>query len=491
MRYDAIIIGSGLGALGTAHFLSRAGMRVLVLEKNRQFGGALQVFSRDKQILDVGVHYVGSLGREEALGRYFRAFGIYDKLSFSRMDTEGYDRIYIENEEPVKFAQGFDAHIASLQEAFPDEKEGIESYIRFIEKVADHFPLYQFRPGSIDPLSNPFSGKSAYAFICEKIQNPLLRKALTGAGLLYDFRPESSSLYAHSIIQGSFIKSAWKFHQGGAQIARALIQNGKENGVEYRNYSEVKEILTDADGVQGVRLDSGEEFMASRVISNIHPVLTYDFLDNRTKIRPSYLTRIQNLPNSRSCFTAQFIMKEGQFPFLPYNAYIHTNGSLGEIGIFPSKDFENQTYARVINVMSYMEMGELKEWEQTFRTEPHHKAERGASYSDFKQRKEEEIMCIIEKRFPGFREAVYSVYSSTALTWRDYLNYPKGSMYGTIHDYRSPASSVFSPQTKVRGLYLCGQNLNLHGILGASISSAVCSGAILGEEQMHKWMDFE
>ena len=42
MRYDVIIIGSGLGGLACAHVLSKAGMSVLVLEKGRQAGGSQQ-----------------------------------------------------------------------------------------------------------------------------------------------------------------------------------------------------------------------------------------------------------------------------------------------------------------------------------------------------------------------------------------------------------------------------------------------------------------
>lgn len=33
MKYDVVIIGSGLGGLECAHILSKAGKRVLVLEK--------------------------------------------------------------------------------------------------------------------------------------------------------------------------------------------------------------------------------------------------------------------------------------------------------------------------------------------------------------------------------------------------------------------------------------------------------------------------
>ena len=41
MKYDAVIIGSGLGGLECAHILSKAGMSVLLLERGTQAGGCL------------------------------------------------------------------------------------------------------------------------------------------------------------------------------------------------------------------------------------------------------------------------------------------------------------------------------------------------------------------------------------------------------------------------------------------------------------------
>ena len=56
MRYDVIIIGSGLGGLECGYILSRAGKRVLVLEKGTQPGGCLQSYRRHGLAFDTGFH---------------------------------------------------------------------------------------------------------------------------------------------------------------------------------------------------------------------------------------------------------------------------------------------------------------------------------------------------------------------------------------------------------------------------------------------------
>ena len=43
-----------------------------------------------------------------------------------------------------------------------------------------------------------------------------------------------------------------------------------------------------------------------------------------------------------------------------------------------------------------------------------------------------------------------------------------------------------SPRTKINNLYLTGQNLNVHGCLGTTVSAAVTCSEILGKEYLAK-----
>ena len=60
--FDAIVIGSGIGGLGTAALLAKASKRrVLVLERHYTAGGLTHTFHRPGFEWDVGVHYVGQV----------------------------------------------------------------------------------------------------------------------------------------------------------------------------------------------------------------------------------------------------------------------------------------------------------------------------------------------------------------------------------------------------------------------------------------------
>mgnify|MGYP000251524455 CR=1 FL=1 len=105
MKYDVVIIGSGLGGLECAHILSRAGLHVLLLERGTQAGGCLQSYKRQGLSFDTGFHYVGGLDEGQPLHSAFKCLGLLS-LPWHRLDT-CFDQVTIEN-RTFAFAQGYD-----------------------------------------------------------------------------------------------------------------------------------------------------------------------------------------------------------------------------------------------------------------------------------------------------------------------------------------------------------------------------------------------
>ena len=52
-------------------------------------------------------------------------------------------------------------------------------------------------------------------------------------------------------------------------------------------------------------------------------------------------------------------------------------------------------------------------------------------------------------------------------------------MYGIAKDYRNPFKTFIAPRTRLPNLFLTGQNLNLHGILGVTISALITCGELV------------
>lgn len=64
MKYDAIIIGGGLGGLTAGAVLSKKGKKVLLIEQHFMVGGAATVSKRKDINIEVGLHemYFGEYG---------------------------------------------------------------------------------------------------------------------------------------------------------------------------------------------------------------------------------------------------------------------------------------------------------------------------------------------------------------------------------------------------------------------------------------------
>ena len=102
----------------------------------------------------------------------------------------------------------------------------------------------------------------------------------------------------------------------------------------------------------------------------------------------------------------------------------------------------------------------------------------------FKKNKTEKLLDVAECQFPGLRKSIQSVYAATPLSYRDYLGTQDGSLYGIVKDYKDPIKTIVAPHTRLPNFYLTGQNLNLHGILGASITALATCTALLGNEDI-------
>ncbi|MCG9909664.1 MAG: NAD(P)/FAD-dependent oxidoreductase [Flavobacteriales bacterium] len=491
--YDAVIVGSGLGGLATALILAKEGMRVIVLEKNRQPGGALQIFSRDKAIIDTGVHYLGSLGKGEVLERYFSYFNIYDKLKLEKLDDSGFDRVLLPSGE-YPYAQGFHQYAETLSTYFPKEKDGLKKYVHALEEVIGHFPVYRVEPGLVNPVENKWMQVTAKDWIAGFVNDPILRQVLAGTHMLYEGNPESTPAYVHAMTVASYIKSAWRMVDGGGQLAKYLVDEIKKHGGEFRNYTEVAGLRGKNGEITTAITRQGEEFEGKKFIFNIHPFLMLDMFPEGM-VRKGYASRIKTLPNSLGTFTAHCIMKPGQFAYRRHNVYGFTQPDVWNASQYTTNDWPrsfaaffsrraDSSFTECANLMTLMRFEEVEPWSKSFRTYPHFSDSRGEDYEEWKAQKIEKILNLANECMPGFKDSVQSVYASTPLSYRDYIGSPEGSMYGIRKDARSPYASVFSPRTKISNVFMTGQNLNLHGIVGVTISSVITAGEILGNEYL-------
>lgn len=119
--FDAIVIGSGMGALTFACIMAKLRRwRVLVLERHFKIGGFTHTFSRPGGwTWDVGVHYVGDMG-PGMMGRRLFDFITEGRVEWSPM-PDVYD-VFAYPGLTIKVPKGRANFERTLAEAFPPEK---------------------------------------------------------------------------------------------------------------------------------------------------------------------------------------------------------------------------------------------------------------------------------------------------------------------------------------------------------------------------------
>ncbi|MCX6306873.1 MAG: NAD(P)-binding protein [Bacteroidetes bacterium] len=490
-RYDVVIIGSGLGGLLCGAILGKNGYRVAVLEKNAQIGGCLQSYTRDGGVFDTGVHYIGGLAEGQTLHKIFSYVGLMQHLKLKRLDRDGFDVIQIgdvRNEFP--YAQSYELFVEMLARSFPHERAGIESYCEKIRSVCSRFPLYNLINGDfmdkVDMLDS-----NARETIDSCVSDPLLRDVLAGNNCLYAGVAGKTPFYIHALILNSYIESAWHCEGGGMQIATLLGEVIEAAGGTIFRRAEVSKIIVANGEASRVLTKDNREFAGKWFISDLHPVITIA-LAQTDVFRKAYIHRISGFENTCGAFIMNVVFHESAFPFRNHNIYYYSkpehiwNGIDYEPDQWPNHYALFLTegkdgFARSASIMCYMRYSECRPWAETFNTGSRPGA-RGDDYEAFKEEKASKLFDFLGQQYPGFRALVKAYHTLTPLTYRDHTGTPEGSLYGILRDYREPLRTFIPARTKIPNLFLTGQNLNLHGVLGVSVSAIVTCGELLGND---------
>ncbi len=491
-KYDVVIIGSGLGGLVCGTILSKEGKRVCIVEKNEQIGGSLQTFRREGVTFDTGVHYIGGLSKENSLYKIFNYLGIMNRLETVRMDEQGFDVVLFKDDtEEYPYGMGYENFKRVMCAKFPNDSEAIETYCRDMKCICESIPLYNLREGEPEDLSSMSTGAKDYF---EKLTpNKKLRSVLAGTNLLYAGTGKTP-LYVHALVVNSYIESAYKIKNGGDQIAKLMARIINGNDGEVLRKQEVKSIDVEEGKVKSVTLSNGDRIEGELFISNIHPAKTLA-MSETDAIRPAYRNRICSLENSVSAFVLYLILKPGKFPFRNRNYYYFHEEDVwncvdckpedfpGMYALFEEVPEKQNEFTEAITVMTYMRFEEVERWKDTFHTTLEEN-NRNEEYQAFKKQKAEKLLNAIEVKFPNIRECIQSYYTSSPLSYRDYIGTDDGNMYGIVKDFNEPVKTMISVKTKVPNLLLTGQNVNLHGVLGVTESALVTCGTVLGKEYL-------
>jgi all-trans-retinol 13,14-reductase len=220
----------------------------------------------------------------------------------------------------------------------------------------------------------------------------------------------------------------------------------------------------------------GHVYQADSYISDVHPDVLLRIIDPQA-FTTAFKARIQSVPETMSSFKVFVKFKEQAFHYQN-----HSHFCLSEDDVWPQQLMfvtppvaQQGDFAETMVLIAPMAFSEVKVWEDT-RT-----GHRGEAYERWKQAKTDLVLDRMERLYPDFRNRIDFVFASSPLTIRDYYGNKEGSNYGFQKDSRNLMLSQMSVATKVKNLYLTGQNVNIHGLCGVTLTAIETAEALVGQ----------
>ena len=484
MCKKVIVIGSGLGGLATGVMLAKNGYEVTVLEQGAQIGGCLQCFVRKGAKFETGMHFIGSADYGQPLDTLLRFLEIRDSLQLDRLDADGYDVVCLDGQR-YRIPNGREAFIAQLSAYFPYQHDNLVRYYDLIEKVAGASSLHSLRFDVTDTATSmEYQLRSINEVIDSVITDPQLAKVLVGNLPLYAAELDKTPFSTHAFIMDFYNQSAYRIAGGSDHIASALRRVIEHHGGSVRTRSKVTRIICDEQKATGVEVNSAEFLPSDYIVSDAHPMRTLEMLDTKL-IRPVFRSRINSIRQGVGCFTLYLRFKDDTVPYMNHNFYGFEDNTPWGCEHYDNKTWPkgylymhlchepHPQYAKTAEILSYMHMSEVEQWRGTAI------GHRGADYLAFKAEKAEKLLSVVERQFPGLRDAIADVYTSTPLTYLDYTGTEDGSMYGIAKDVSLGAACRVPHKLRVPNVFLTGQNINSHGMLGVLVGSIVTAGELV------------
>lgn len=492
-KNKVVIIGGGLGGLFCGAILAKEGFNVTILEKNATIGGGLQSFQQFGETFDTGMHIIGGMQKGGNIYRICKYLGIIDNVKILDVDENCSEELYFaQNKQFYILKKGKQNFIDSLATYFPEEKDNLQAYVDKIFQMVENIDLFNLRESHNFMFSYTDNFLiPANEFINHYIKNKELRSVLAYMNPYYGGIGGKTPAYIHAIINVLYINGTSRFVGGSHKFADLLKEIIIGNDGEVKTNSKVQWIEVKNKNIEYVETINKERFSADYYISNIHPHSLLTLMEEKA-LPKSYRDRLLSIPNSYSAFLLAIKLKENTFPYINHSQFYMSNYNdiwsfadenkpwpMGFLFMTPPNDNQGK-YASKVLITSPMTFSHVKRWENT------QVGQRGDEYLNWKKECTDKLLQLIKEIHPDFISCIENINAASPLTIRDYYASSEGCISGFSKDVNNIILSQVPIVTKIKNLFLTGQNNNMHGFCGVALTAINTCEILLGNNYIIK-----
>lgn len=508
-RFDAIVVGSGLGGLTAGALYARAGRTVLVLERNDTFGGAATVYRHGPLAIEASLHEIDGLDANDPKAPLLHSLGLDKSLDFVDVG-DLYEVRSPQLDHPFVLPHGVENALASARVQFPAHSEGLEEYFRRLSALrgaASFAAHHQDDSGKWWLQHLPDAMRRIWPILREgratvgEVMDDLfgtdepVKLALAANLAYYHNDPDRMPFLMYAVPQASYLLGGGHYLHGGSQALSdrlvALIREA--NGiVESRRDVDIIKIEDHRVSAVGHHARAGgdpqmdfapvvfgnaapqrlgemmspidrETFLAhyakrhpsislwTIAIGLSRPVAEFGVNHYSTFMLPAWLRKLRDFRE------APAILGEESGSRMP--AYVFVDYSRIDSGLNPSAPY----------LGSLCGMDRIENWAGLTRAANRVRRERWM----------ERILADLDGHFPGIASAVVQREMATAETMANYLNTPGGAVYGFASDTTMMTPKHMTPRTPIDGLWLASAFVSGGGFTGAMLGGAAAARAAL------------
>ena len=508
--FDAIIAGAGHNGLTTACYLARAGLRVLVVEKNDWIGGAAVSRSLYDGWTYSNCSYVCSLLRRE----------IVRDLELPRFGLQviPYEAGATFTEDGDYFAYYSD-HDALVREIGRHNPNDVDAYERFSQTVIRQCRFIRpfllrnapdptsLKPRDIEELlylvgkANDLGSRelgetlrfwtiSIGDFLDEHFDNDLMKAHLAGSGIIGTglgvYSPGTAYVLLHHYmgdVDGAI--GAWGFARGGmGSITKAMGASLEEAGGQIVIGSGVDQFIVSDGRVKGVALENGDTYYAPIVASNMDVKRTFLKHVERSALPGDFVTAVERFKTRGSSGKINIALDAvPDFPAAPEGASfmrgdMHCSTSLGEL----ERAYDDWKHGRWSDD-PFVEMTQSSAWDPTLAAPGHYfvscfiqycPAEVEGGWTPGKRDAfGETVIDQISNYSPNFRDLIAHMEVRTPHEIENEIGLTEGNIFQgelTIDQlfFNRPFPGYGQYRMPVKNLYMCGSSTHPGGGVSAA-----------------------
>lgn len=434
--YDVIIIGAGIGGLVCGCYLAKAGLKVLIIEKNANPGGYCNSFEVKGYKFDGCVHSLGNISRG---GKFFEIINELDIERDLDLIKHNPSDVLIVDKRVVCFYNDVEKTIKSFAESFPKEKKSIKAFFNLLLKDLSIENAIKFR-------------RVTFRNLLDKIFNDEDLKDILSLPLLGNMGMPSYQINAFSAIkqyQQFMIDGGYYPKNGIQQLPDVLAKRIKQFGGGIILSKTVIKVEKKEEMFELV-LKSNERFRSKFVVSNCDARQTFKNLLGENNLPKSFYSKLLNMKPALTLFVIYLGLKNGKLNLMNRsNSWFLLN-----------KNFD-KNHSKAIDYKTNISK---IDW---FLISPNYEAKTAmifaqATYMDaqfwIKNKKEytENVINEVDKRVKGFKDIIDFKVSVTPQALESWTNNFSGSGFGWASNIDQFMDTDFSLDSIVKNLFLCG-----------------------------------